>query len=88
MALDIQEERQQAHACLDRLPDAQVVAVRGLLEAMLDLAGRRAADDEPVTAEDRRRLQEGQRWFAERGGKGIPMEDVLAEFGVKPDDLR
>jgi hypothetical protein len=44
-------------------------------------------DDEPVTDEDRRRFHDGQAWFARRGGRGIPMEDVLAEFGVKPEDF-
>lgn len=44
-------------------------------------------DDEPVNNEDRGRCQEGQDWFAQRGGKGIPMEDVLAEFGMKPEDF-
>ena len=42
---------------------------------------------EPVTEEDRRRLSEGQAWFLERGGKGISMEDVLSEFGLKADDV-
>jgi len=44
-------------------------------------------DDERLTEEDRRRFHEGQAWFAERGGKGIPMEDVLADFGFKPEDF-
>lgn len=30
---------------------------------------------------DRRRFHEGHAWFAEHGGKGISIEDVLAEFG-------
>lgn len=34
MALDLSEERQHAHAFLDRLPDDQVSAVRGLLETI------------------------------------------------------
>jgi hypothetical protein len=45
------------------------------------------ADEEPVTDEDRRRLREGQDWFRQHGGKGIPMEDVLAEFGLRPEDF-
>lgn len=46
------------------------------------------ADNEPVTAEDRRRFREGQAWFAERGGKGVPMQDVLSGTGSKPEDFR
>lgn len=78
MALDLQQERKQAHALLDQLPPAKLGAVRSLLEVMLD-------DDEQVSDEDRRRFHEGQAFFA--SGKGIPMEDVLAEFGMKPEDF-
>lgn len=57
MALDLQQERKQAHALLDQLPPAKLGAVRSLLEVMLD-------DDEPVSDEDRRRFHEGQSFFA------------------------
>jgi hypothetical protein len=40
-----------------------------------------------VTVEDRRRFLEGQAWFRQRGGKGVPMADVLAEFDRKPEDF-
>ncbi len=57
---------------------------------LLDPVARAAAmappDDEPVTEEGRRRFHEGQAWLAS-GGKGIPMEDVLAEFGLKSEDF-
>ncbi len=78
MALDLQQELKQAHALLDQLPPAKLGAVRALLEVMLD-------DDEPVSDEDRRRFHEGQAFFA--SGKGVPMDDVLAEFGMKPEDF-
>lgn len=78
MALDLQQELKQAHALLDQLPPAKLGAVRSLLEVMLD-------DDEPVSDEDRRRFHEGQAFFA--SGKGIPMDHVLAEFGMKPEDF-
>jgi hypothetical protein len=65
--------------------------IAGLLEAMLDpvshAIANAPADNEPVTGEDLRRLREGQAWFAQRGGKGIPMEDVLAECGLTPEDF-
>jgi hypothetical protein len=86
MPTDIAHEKQQIHELIDRLAPGQVTAVRGLLEVMVDPAAR-AVDDEPVTEEDRRRLRDGQAWFAKRGGKGIPMEEVLAEFGLKPEDV-
>jgi hypothetical protein len=46
------------------------------------------SDVEPVTEQDRRRFQEGQSWFASRGGKGLSMDDVVAGVGIKPEDLR
>jgi len=78
MALDLQEELKQAHALLDQLPPAKLVAVRSLLAVMVD-------DDEPVSDEDRRRFHQGQAFFA--SGKGIPMDTVLAEFGMKAEDF-
>ena len=78
MALDLQQELKQAHALLDQLPPAKLGAVRALLEVMLD-------DDEPVSDEDRRRFHEGQAFFACR--KGIPMDDLLADFGATPEEF-
>jgi hypothetical protein len=78
MAVDLQQELKQAHALLDQLPPAKLGAVRSLLEVMVD-------DDEPVSDEDRRRFHEGQTFFD--SGKGIAMEDVLAEFGMNPTDF-
>ena len=85
-------EKQHAHELIERLPDSQIAtAVRFLEFMLLDPVARAVAlappDDEPVTEQDRQRFHEGQAWFAQRGGKGIPMEDVLAEFGVKPEDF-
>jgi hypothetical protein len=70
----------KAHELLGQLGPSKLAAVVDLLEVMVQ-------DDEPVTDEDRRRFHEGQAWFEQRGGKGIPMEDVLAEFGLKPEDF-
>jgi hypothetical protein len=76
--------REPAHQLIDRLPETQLSALVGLLESIIDpvAAALRNAplDNEPVTEEDRRRLREGQAWFAERGGKGISTEEFLAEF--------
>ena len=85
-------ERQHAHELIERLPTPQIAtAVRFLEFMLLDPVAHAVAtappDDEPVTEQDRRRFHDGQAWFAQRGGKGIPMEDVLAEFGLKPDDV-
>lgn len=85
------DTKEHAHQLLDRLPPSQLTAVVGLLEAMLDPVSRAIAqaplDDEPVTEEERQALVRSEAWFEERGGKGIPMEKVLAEFGLTMDDL-
>jgi len=84
-------EKKQAHELIERLPDSQIAtAVRFLEFMLLDPVVRAVAtappDDEPVTEQDRQRFRAGKVWFAQRG-KGIPMEDVLAEFGLAPDDF-
>lgn len=84
-------DRQHAHALLDRVPPDQMhAAVRFLEFLLLDPVARAAAtapaDDEPVTEEDRRRILEGKAALA-RGEQGIPMEHVLAEFGLKMEDF-
>ena len=74
MALDIQMERQQAHALLDQLPPAKLEAVRSLLEVMVD------DDEEDLTEEDRRALRASEDYFR-NGGQGIPFEQVIASLG-------
>jgi hypothetical protein len=55
---------------------------------MLDPVARSLAtagtDDEPPTEEEIQALSASKEWF--RRHQGIPHEDVLAEFGLKPDD--
>ncbi len=80
MAVDTLEAK--AHELLRHLGPDKLAAVVHLLEVMVH-----EDDDEPVTDEDSRRFHEGQDWFAQRGGKGIPMEEVLSEFGMKPEDF-
>jgi hypothetical protein len=61
------DTRQHVHELIDQLPPAQLSALARLLEAILDPVSRALAnapvDDEPVTEEDRRRFQDGQRRF-------------------------
>ena len=93
-------DKQHAHELIERLERSQIAtAVRFLEFMLLDPVARAAAtappDDEPVTEQDLCRFREGQAWFEQRGGKGILMEDVLAEFDLKlgdfppaPDDVQ
>lgn len=91
-SMETTPEKQLAHELIERLPASQLeTAVRFLEFMLLDPVARAAAmappDEEPVTEQDRVRFREGRAWFAKRGGKGIPMGNVLAEFGVKPENF-
>ena len=91
MPTDVASEKRQAHELIDQLPPSQLSAVVGLLHAMLDPVARAIAtapiDDEPVTEEERQAVARSEAWFEERAGKGIPMEEVLADFGLTKDDF-
>lgn len=73
---DIQQERQQAHALLDLLPAAKLGAIRNLLAVMVD------HDDggDTLTEADRAAIQAGLVSLDEHGG--VPMDEVLADFGL------
>ena len=85
------ETREHAHELIDRLPETQLSALVGLLETIVDpvAAALRNApvDDEPLTAEEEQALDRADAWLKERGGRGIPHEEVLAEFGLTTKDF-
>lgn len=89
MESNTQQERQQAHAYLDHLPAAQVSAVRGLLEAMLDPVSRALAkapiDDEPVSEEEERAVAAARESLKRNGG--VPLEQVVAELGFTMEEV-
>jgi hypothetical protein len=74
------DTRQHVHELVDRLPPAQLTAVAGLLESMLNR--------EEISEAEERAVDEAKQWLRETGGKGIPHEEVLADFGLTPDDFR
>lgn len=80
MNLDLQQARQQAHALLDLLPPGKLGAVRTLLEVMVD-----DDDEEELTEADRAATQAGLDSLKKHGP--IPMEDVLADFGLTIADF-
>ena len=90
MESDLTQQRHHAHAFLDRLPADQLAAVCGLLESMLSPLDRKLAlapiDDEPLTAEDAAAIRAGMASL-ERDG-GVPMKEVLADFGLTMDDFQ
>lgn len=81
MAVDALEAK--AHELIGQLHDqGKLAAVVHLLEVMV----QNEDDDGELTPELRQRLAESQDYFA-NGGQGIPMEDVLADFGLTMDDF-
>lgn len=89
MAHDSGNEKRQAHELIERLAPSQVSAVVGLLEVMLDPVSRAIAnapiDDEPVTPEEEKALAEAREWL--KHNPAIPHEQVLAEFGITPEEI-
>ena len=91
MSLDAAQERQQAHAYLDRLPPAQLSAVCRLLEAMLpDPVSRALAnaplEDEEISEEEDPTAARSREWF--KNNQGTSFEDVVAELGLSMDEIR
>jgi hypothetical protein len=81
--------KQHAHELIERLAPSQVPAAVGMLERLLDPVARAIAnapiDDEPVSADEARELEEARASLAR--GEGIPHEEVLAEFGLTTKDF-
>lgn len=89
MATAATNPKQEAHELIERLSTGQVIAAVGLFKAMLDPVSIALAnapyDDEPVSEEEARDIAAARASLAR--GEGIPHEDVLAEFGLKPEDF-
>jgi hypothetical protein len=79
MTVDTLESR--AHELLAQLNPGKLAAVVQLLEVMVD-----GGEQDPITQADHDRIALGEAWFGERG-QGVPMEDVLADFGLTLDDF-
>ena len=84
------EQKVHAHELIDRLTVDQIPTVLRFIEFMLlDPISRSLAtasiDDEPLTEEEARALDASKEWL--RHNKGIPHEEVLAEFGLRPEDF-
>jgi hypothetical protein len=83
------DAKEHAHELIDRLPPAQLSAVVGLLEVMLDPVSLAIAnapiDDEPLTPEEEKALGEAREWS--KHNKGIPHEQVLAELEITQEEI-
>ena len=74
------DTRQHVHELIDQLPPTQLTAVEGLLEAMIH-------DDDELTEEDRRAVAASREFF-QKGGTGIPFEQVVVDLGFTMDQVR
>jgi len=71
----------KAHELIGQLRPGRLAAVVHVMEAMLD------EDDEgELTEVTRQRLLESKAYF-DNGGQGVPMEEVLADFGLTMADF-
>ena len=82
-------EKQQAHALLDLLPQEKLTAVVHLLQAISDPVARSLAnapiDDEPVSEDETRTVEASKEWLKDHAP--IPHEEVLAELGLTLKDF-
>jgi hypothetical protein len=67
------DSRQYVHELIDQLDPGQLAAVGKLFEVMIH-------EEEELTEEDRAAIQAGLASLNKNGG--IPMEDVVADFGL------
>jgi hypothetical protein len=85
----LSDTRQHAHELIDRMPEAQLSALVGLLETIVDPASaalRNAPiEDEEISEEEEGAVAESIEWL--KHNKAIPHEQVLAEFGLTLDDF-
>ena len=83
MEPDIAQQRQQAHALLDMLPEEKLTAVRSLLEVMVEPLSRSLAsapmEEEEITPDTAATLERARASLAR--GEGIPHEDMQRKFG-------
>jgi hypothetical protein len=80
-------EREHAHELIERLPEAQLSALVGFLETILDpvaSALRNAPlDDELESDGEKLAVAEAREWLAENGGKATPHDEAMRRLGLK-----
>jgi len=91
MQIDLGQERQQAHAYLDRLAPDQLSAVRSLLATMLPdpvspALANAPNEDEEIGEEEEQAVARSREWF--KSNEGTSLEDVAAELGFSMDQIR
>jgi len=83
------QTKQQAHELIERMAPGQIFAVVTVMESMLDPVSRAIAnapfEDEEISDEENRAVAASKAWLKDH--EPIPMEDVLAEFGLTAEDV-
>jgi hypothetical protein len=77
------DTRQHAHDLIDRIPEAGLAAVVGLLERIVDPE----FEDEEISEEEAEAVRRSREYFRQ-GGEGIPFEQVVAECGFTMEQIR
>ena len=75
-------DRGDLHTLLDRVPESDLPVIRKLLLAVaveLDVAP--VAAEGELTDAARREIEAAEAYF-DKGGRGIPHEEILREFGL------
>jgi hypothetical protein len=89
MALAATNPKQQAHELINRLSTGQASAAVIFINAMLDPVDRAIAnapfEDEEISDEENRAVAASKEWLKDH--EPIPMEEVLAEFGLSAEDF-
>lgn len=72
---------------IDQLPEAQLSALVGLLETIVDPVAvvlcNAPVDDEPETEYEKQAVAEARIWLQQHGGKGIPHEEAMRRLGLE-----
>lgn len=89
MATHATNPKQEAHELIERLSTGQVLAAVSLFKAMLDPVSVALAnapvDDEPVSEDEARDIAQAR--AAAARGEAVSNDDLLAEFGLSPEDF-
>jgi hypothetical protein len=91
MASDIDQERQQAKALLERLSAEKLRVVRSLLEVIIDdeeelteevILSKAPLDNEPETDAEHAAVAQTRSSLKTSGGKGVPHDEAMRPLGL------
>jgi hypothetical protein len=88
-AESLNSEKQRAQHLLSQLAPEQVAAVVHVMQVMPDPFARMLAnapfEDEEIGPAEQAAVAEAREWLKQN--EGIPHKDVLADFGLSPEDF-